>query len=61
MIDRRRLRDARWRCDPGGAGSIQANYPDMTEQVAAMAAHAAAEERWAASRRAGVREALPST
>jgi DNA polymerase-3 subunit delta' len=25
---------------PGGAGSVQANHPDMTEQVAAMAAHA---------------------
>ena len=29
---------------PGGAGSIQANHPDMTEQVAAMAAHAPPEK-----------------
>src|SRR5258705_2942555 len=29
---------------PGGMGSIQANHPDMTEQVAAMAAHAPPEK-----------------
>jgi DNA polymerase-3 subunit delta' len=29
---------------PGGAGSIQANHPDMTEQVAAMAAHVSPEK-----------------
>ena len=29
---------------PGGAGSIQANHPDMTDRVAAMAAHASPEK-----------------
>jgi DNA polymerase-3 subunit delta' len=29
---------------PGGMGSIQANHPDMTEQVAAMAAHVSPEK-----------------
>jgi DNA polymerase-3 subunit delta' len=29
---------------PGGADSIQANHPDMTDQVAAMAAHASPEK-----------------
>jgi DNA polymerase-3 subunit delta' len=29
---------------PGGAGSIQANHPDMTDQVAAMAAHVSPEK-----------------
>ena len=38
------FRDALLVSDPGGAGSIQANHPDMTDRVAAMAAHASPEK-----------------